>query len=242
MDSSSERTFEDLLGRIERREQIARRRSIFYSLVPIAMAAILLAYTSYRIQSATTQVQDLENQAAKHREQVAELRSQITSLERQLKETEARLEEATDLSRYVHPIDLVDMKIIYSRYPREARILTQIWFLRDRGVRWRLGGQSPAEGFDSPSFAAFILRELNLPGGDVRPGESILATSRRLLERLPPTSRPRVGDLVFYPGGYALFYFVDRREQPFVIGMTPSGITALKPDFARAEAFRRVSE
>lgn len=111
--------------------------------------------------------------------------------------------------------------------------------LRRREVKWRLGGQSPTEGFDSPSFAAFVLRELNLPGGDVHPEESLLATSRRLWERLPSVPQPSVGDLVFYPAGYVLFYFVDQQQQPFVIGMTPFGISALKPNFARVVGYRR---
>jgi hypothetical protein len=37
---------------------------------------------------------------------------------------------------------------------------------------------------------------------------------------------------VFYPAGYALFWFVDRNNRPFVIGMTPTGIVALEPNFA----------
>ena len=63
--------------------------------------------------------------------------------------------------------------------------------------------------------------------------------SRRLFDNLPPTSTPTTGDLVFYPGGYALFYFDDRSEGPFVLGMTPFGITALKPDFAKPLGYRR---
>ncbi|MFQ5881650.1 MAG: hypothetical protein ACE5I9_04160 [Candidatus Methylomirabilales bacterium] len=239
MASTSERTFDELLARIERREQTARRRAIFYSLVPIAMAVIILGYTAYRIQSATTKVRELEKQATSYREQVTQLKAQTADLERKLEDAEARLKDATELGRYIHPIDFVDLKVLASRYPRETRVLQLILQLRQRGVRWRLGGQSPTEGFDSPSFAAFILRELNLPGGDVRPGESLLATSRRLWERLPPASRPRVGDLAFYPAGYALFYFVDQRQQPFVIGMTPFGITALKPNFAKVVGYRR---
>jgi hypothetical protein len=44
---------------------------------------------------------------------------------------------------------------------------------------------------------------------------------------------PRAGDLLFYEAGYALFYFLEAGNRPFVIGMTPFGITSLKPDFAK---------
>jgi hypothetical protein len=45
--------------------------------------------------------------------------------------------------------------------------------------------------------------------------------------------------LVFYRTGYVMFYFTDQRNSPFVIGMTPFGILALDPDFARIIGYRR---
>lgn len=225
MAMTSEETFEKLLARIARREQTARRRAILYSFLPIAVAIIILGYTAYRIQSDTVEIRNLEGQ--------------IYDLQTKVQEAEARLGEATDLGRYIHPVDPVDAKMLASLHPREARVLQRILRLRQQGVKWRLGGQSPAEGFDSPSFATFILRELNLPGGDIRPGESLLTTSRRLRDRLPEVSKPEVGDLSFYPAGYVLFYFKGWKGQAFVIGMTPFGITALKPDFAKVIGHRR---
>lgn len=62
-----------------------------------------------------------------------------------------------------------------------------------------------------------------------------LATGIDFLKR-----RPHTGDLAFYPSGYALFYFEDPHGGPFVLGMTPFGITALKPDFATVLRYGRV--
>ena len=45
---------------------------------------------------------------------------------------------------------------------------------------------------------------------------------------------------MFYRAGYAMFYFADPREGPFVLGMTPFGITALKSDFAKPVGYRQV--
>ncbi len=178
-------TFEDLLARIERREKTSRRRAVLYTLIPITMAIVLLAYTANRVQRATDQVLDLKIQASRYKEQTTQLRNQITDLQTKLADAEKRVQEATEFGRYIHPIDLIDLKVIYSKYPREARILERILDLRQSGVKWRLGGQTPTEGFDSPSFAAFVLRQLNLPGGEVRPGESLVASSRRLCSTGP---------------------------------------------------------
>jgi hypothetical protein len=53
-----------------------------------------------------------------------------------------------------------------------------------------------------------------------------------LQKALPRRSKPLVGDVVFYQAGYTMFYYEYRGGSPFVIGMTPLGVLALKPDFA----------
>jgi cell division protein FtsB len=228
-----QRDLDQLLSEIERRESIAKRRALLWTLVPVAAAVVLLGYSSWRLSDESARVERLQGE-------VETLRRDIGVLEAKLKETQALLEDTVALAKYRQTVSFVDLKAIYSRYPRQARILDHIFNLREEGVRWRLGGQHPAEGFDSPSFAAYVLREAGLPGGDTVPGESLLESSRKLYERLPPTASPRVGDLVFYPAGYALFYFEDESRRPFVIGMTPAGIAALKPDFAERVGVRRV--
>src|SRR5262249_47300093 len=118
-------------------------------------------------------------------------------------------------------------------------LLEVILQLRERKVRWRLGGASVEEGFDSPSFAAFILVEEKALAGQPGDGD-LLARSRQLAANLPKAEEPlRPGDLIFFPGGYALFWFLDQNAQPFVIGMTPLGIVALEPSFAERIAARR---
>jgi hypothetical protein len=102
-------------------------------------------------------------------------------------------------------------------------------------VGWHLGGQSPEQGFDSPSFAAYVLRRLKPEALPELPATNdLVAASRAIISSLPSTNNPGIGDLNFYPSGYALFRFVDRRGQPFVIGMTPQGIVALDPNFSQS--------
>jgi len=249
-----------LLERIERREHTARRRALLYSLLPVALTIVLLGYTAWRVQHAQQQVRALEHEATTYTTQIAALRNdadrykaqaqsleaqvasyntQVAKLEAQLAEAERKLAQAADLGQYVRPIDFVKAKELASRFPGSELLLLQILELRERGVKWKLGGQSPEQGFDSPSFAMYILRGSQASGVAPRPGESLLEASRRLLESLTPTATPRTGDLAFYPAGYALFYFDDPRDGPFVLGMTPFGITALKADFAKPIGYRR---
>jgi len=190
--------------------------------------------TGYQQQVTTLQSELRSTEAA-----LADTKTQLKNTESELERTRERLRETVEMARYMHRIDLVDLKAIFSRHPKPARALERILDLKERGVGWHLGGTDPSVGFDSPSFAAFILKELGLPGGSVQPGDTLLATSRRLFDSLPPTSRPKVGDLAFYPAGYVLFYFEDQDRKPFVIGMTPAGIAALEPDFARAIGYRK---
>jgi hypothetical protein len=175
------------------------------------------------------------------------LRTRLGETEAKLKETEARLQQATNLGRYVHPIDEIDRKALYTQHPQEARILQIILSLRERQTHWKLGGKTPQEGFDSPGFAFFVLRQLESQGVPLtRPtqdgaGEPTVPSAQVLRALFPVDATGRaVGDLVFYPEGYALFYFEDHNQQPYVIGMTPSGITALDPKFAAPAEYHRV--
>ena len=244
--TARERNFDELLNDIERREGAAKRRALLWTLVPAVAAVALLGYSSWRLSVESAQVEQLARKAdslqrtvADREAQIRTLQDSIKGLQQRLSETQAQLRDTVELAKFRHPVDFVDLKVIYSRYPRQARILEQILNLRQSGVKWKLGGQQPAEGFDSPSFAAYILRKMGLAGGEQVPGESLLESSRRLYQRLAPASSPQVGDLVFYPAGYALFYFEDQNRRPFVIGMTPAGIASLNPNFAPRVGVRR---
>ena len=96
--------------------------------------------------------------------------------------------------------------------------------MKEREVNWKLAGSSPTEGFDSPSFAAYLLQKHNLL--------SIPFSERyNLRELIPETTNPVVGDLIFYETGYTMFLFEDRFRHPFCVGMTPAGIVALEINF-----------
>ena len=219
---------------------------VIVQLVVAVVALVVLVVVALEIrplleekEQLEASIRDYQGQIARYREDIERLDVQLQETRRELEETRERLEQTADMSRFTHPLDPVDLKDLFSRYPHASRGLELIMHLRERNVGWRLGGQNPDVGFDSPSFAAFVLQELGLLEDGFEPGESLLATSRRLFERLPPTGSPEVGDLVFYPAGYVLFFYRDRDGQPFVIGMTPMGIAALEPEFASQLGYRR---
>src|SRR5215471_16530262 len=249
-----------LLERIERREKSTRSRAVFYSLLPVVVTIVLLGYTASSVRNAQKQVDALKTEAATYTTQIDTLKKnaetyktqsqslqgdsenykgQVTELQAQLAEAQKALSEAVNLSRAVRGIDYANAKELASRFPGSESLLLDILDLRQRRFKWKPGGQSPQEGFDSPSFAMYILRQKRASGIELRP-ESLSEASRSLYDKLPPTTQPRNGDLVFYSAGYAMFYFADPREGPFVLGMTPFGITALKSDFAKPVGYRQV--
>jgi hypothetical protein len=249
------------LERIERREKSARSRAVLYSILPVVLTIVLLGYTASSVRNAQKQVDALKTEATTYTTQIDTLKknaetyktqsqslqgdaenykNQVTELQAQLAEAQKTLSEAVNLSRAVRTIDSVNAKEFASRFPGSESLLLDILDLRQRRIKWKPGGQSPQEGFDSPSFAMYLLRQKRASGIEVRPGESLSEASRSLYDKLPPTTQPRTGDLAFYSAGYAMFYFADPREGPFVLGMTPFGITALKSDFAKPVGYRQV--
>ena len=253
--------FPVLLERIERREKSERSRAVLYSLLPAALTVVLLGYTASSVRNAqkqvdalktaastsTTQIDTLKKNAETYKGQAQSLqgdaesyKNQVTDLQAQLVEAQKALSEAVNLSRAVRTIDYANAKELASHFPGSENLLLDILELRQRRIKWKPGGQSPQEGFDSPSFAMYILRQKRASGIELRPGESLSEASRSLYDKLPPTTQPRTGDLVFYPAGYAMFYFADPREGSFVLGITPFGITALKSDFAKPVGYRQV--
>ena len=250
-----------LLERVARREKSARNRGILYTLLPVTLTVGLFAYSQSSIRNAQHQVVALKTEAATYTSQIDTLKkntegyksqsqslqgdtenykNQVAELQSQLTETQKALSEAVSLSRSLHPIDYANAKELVSRFPGNESLLQDLLDLRQRRIKWKPGGQSTQEGFDSPGFAVYMLKQKRASGIELRAGDSTSEASKGLYEKLPPTTQPKTGDLAFYSSGYAMFYFLDPREGPFVLGMTPMGITALKADFAKPVGYRQV--
>jgi hypothetical protein len=185
----------------------------------------------------------LRKESAKLQGQVDGLKVQVDDLERQVDQLNKSLESiteqlklATDFQKYAYDGDWTTaVKYLASNYVDQSGLLLDLYTMQN--VPWKLSGESPEEGFDSPGFAAYVLDThglLNAPLASVR-------YQSQLRETLPARPRsPRIGDLVFYALGYTMFYFEDEQGTPFVVGMTPVGVLALKPDFAQVIGYGAV--
>jgi len=189
------------------------------------------------LESANSQLgqtqQDLEaakNQLEHTQQEVDELEQRVDELSKELEEATEHFRQAATFRQCEYHIDELGLKSLAMELsPPMSDLLFDILFMQRDGVGWKLNGVSPDEGFDSPSFAAYMLQEHFLPG--------IFDKRYRLGEVLPSGDRPRVGSVVFYERGYTMFYFEDIDNTPFVIGMTPLGIIALKDDFAPVRGY-----
>jgi len=210
----------ELLEIVERKERKARVKSIIYSVIPITLAIFLIIFTSNKV----TQLNEIKLESDKYRDDIEQYKMRIDELEKQIKDLQHKLQESTNFAQYLFQIDWADAKMLFSRYPRQARILEEILRLREGQISWKIEGYSIEEGFDSPSFATYLLNNFS---------RTRIARNDRynLKERLRSISEPQIGDLIFYERGFCMFYFIDDRNTPFCVGMTPAGILALNVEF-----------
>ncbi len=196
-----------------------------------------LGQTQQELEAANSQLeqtqQELEaakNQLEHTQQEVDELEQRVDELSKTLEEVTEHFRQAMTFRQYEYHIDELSLKSLAMELsPSMFDLLLDILSMQRVDVGWQLNGFSPDEGFDSPSFAAYMLQEHFLPG--------ISDERYKLDEVLPSGDRPRVGSVVFYERGYTMFYFEDIDNTPFVIGMTPLGIIALKDDFAPVRGY-----
>jgi cell wall-associated NlpC family hydrolase len=243
-----EHEIHDLLHQAELMEKRAKKRMVLYTAVPLVFAIGLLWFTAYKVNKSYSQLQRVNKELNDVNQELNEARSQKTGLEAQLEkmsteietyrsrigQLEERLERTLDFSRYVHEFDWTAGKYLASRYPRGWDIIHHIMQMKERGVEWRIGGSNESEGFDSPTFAAYVLAQ----HGKIR--DDYLSVRYRLRSVLAPVDRPAPGDVIFYDMGYTMFFFVDHMGRRFCIGMTPVGIVALEMDFSGIVGYGRV--
>jgi hypothetical protein len=161
----------------------------------------LSALTNYALLETTKQ--DL----ARAQTQLADSRAQINDLSR-------KLDEIYHFQGFVVPITAEEEKMAYGAMePRAFDILQTVLGDAERSIRF--GHNGPDIGYTSPEYAERVLMKVGLPS-----------------LREPRDGPPQNGDIITYAGGYTMFYFnILALHKEFVIGMTPQGILALRPDF-----------
>ena len=193
-------------------------------LIAVITVAIILI-VGLKIKPLIEKKVELEQTVVSLERNKVNLENTIHDLERNVNELETRIRETTVFDRNRYQMDWARAKSLLSvASPRQEGLILDIIDMKYSNVGWKLNGYSPEAGFDSPSFAAYLLNKNDLL--KIEPSQRY-----RLPEILPETNDPRIGDLIFYDSGYAMFYFRDRNGHPFCIGMTPLGIAALEINF-----------
>lgn len=197
----------------------------------LVQAQSRLAQSEIEMKVLQGEVDGLQEKVNGYNQEILELNRQIEDLLKSLESVQEELRAAIDLKRYRFVGDwMLTLKYVATRFPEAGGLLQTI--IEYQEVPWTAGGFSTKEGFDSPSFAAYVL-QLNERLSLTNPAD------RYNLINLVPIRRgtPQVGDIVFYDGGYTMFYFLDEQGVPFVIGMTTQGVLALTPDFAPVKGY-----
>lgn len=181
---------------------------------------IIIASIIFSIHSLST----LQDKIVLKQEEYDKISREKSVLEDSVKELSERIRQTMlfDVKRY--NINWRISKNLSSTQRITSLISVLQKMVYDYNPPWKLGGTSPDIGFDSPSFAAFILiKKLNVLDVDFNKRYD-------LYKILPKTQKPIPGDLIFFEGGYTMFYLKDG-DHPFCVGMTPLGIASLEIDF-----------
>ncbi|MHC4946810.1 MAG: zinc ribbon domain-containing protein [Planctomycetota bacterium] len=182
---------------------------------------LALDKSTQELEAARSSAAELERRATERQQEVERLQQTVARLESQIR-------DASSLVKFFHRIDLPELKgMQFGPDQRAGEILLRIHELDQRGVGWSAKEQSERVGFNSPSFASHVLRSIGLHVS---------------VQDLEVVDEPRPGDLLVYPSGYYMFYFLDSDREPYVVGMTPFGIASLKIDFAEPRRILRLPD
>ncbi len=224
-----------IIDKIKLEEKRTVKRMFYYTSIPILITIALVFISYIAVNNANTTVEKLKID-------IADLNQKITCLNDELKVKSDSLKKLQEI--YVFAINYKDKRFqldysidkeLFSRYPEEMGILEEIReLLNSNQVKWKLGGSSIEDGFDSPSFAAYLV---NKHSRTIIPKNEIY----NLENYLQIKDRPEIGDLVIFDLGFRMIYF-EYRGIPFCVGMTPIGPASLKLDFGpRIIGYRNIN-
>ena len=215
---------EQIFGKFQKEEKKSRKRMFIYSSIPLIITVILILTSYLSVNDAQNKVAELADEMQTLENTISNLNEKIILKNDSLAEMKRGYELAINYKDKRFHFDFKRDKELFSRYPKQTNMITEMRRMIDANeIKWHLGGNSPEQGFDSPSFAAYIINKYSKT--NVSAGERY-----KLKELLPTITKPKVGDVVFYEQGYAMIYF-EYRNQPFVVGMTPIGLASLTLKF-----------
>ncbi len=204
----------------------------------LASAREELASTQQQLTSSQAQLTAARQEVGTLTAQIDQYQQQVDALNQTVAQAQSDLKAAATAANIRQeqftgrPSDA--LPTLSEARPKQSLLLQDL-LASQSDVSWKLGGMDAQAGFNSPGFAAYMLRKHKLIN------QPLEKARYNLRELLPSVKTPLPGDLVFYKQGYTMFYFLDPSGKPFVIGMTPDGILALQLEFAEVEGYGRVS-
>jgi len=215
-------------------QKLARssKKAAIGSLIGVIIVFLAITYGFYmlhnlqrKITQKQTELSDKTKEIYRLENNMNELKFQINQKSNIINELENRIRYTTVFDKNRYQLDWTNSKFLASSL-QTWKLAEEIFKLRNQNVLWKLNGISPETGFDSPSFAAYLLIKFKVPSVN-------MSNRYNLRELLPVTDNPITGDLIFFEAGYTMFYFRDhyKSDHPFCIGMTPLGIVALELNF-----------
>ncbi len=114
---SSSAAIDNLLEEIKRKERLARRRAVVYTMIPIVAAVVLIAWTAREVRRANSEVETA-------RQKVVSLQHQADSANRQLQEAATNFVGIAAATKEIE--SLIEAKQSYLRTIDEARFLIDI--------------------------------------------------------------------------------------------------------------------
>jgi hypothetical protein len=241
---------QQLLNEIEDRESRWRRRSVYFSIIPlllvtafVAMGVVAVSDSRNDLETLTKRVDSLRavdsfysnhfevRQTLLRRFQAAldnELarpdfdRARMLDLVKSYEREDSTLErEARVYLRVIANKQRVDLRDTSTlRMKRGEGKRLLLMLAKLQGIQWQMGGGSPSTGFDANGLIRYVLQKV---GG-------------RVVRTVSDTTVIEDGDIVNLVDGHRMFYFnVD--DVPFYVGMTEVGVYALDTSFAEVKSF-----
>lgn len=218
-----EKDINQLIDSKNTQERSYRNRSI------IVILALFFAGLSWLFWT-NNQVNNMNDKILVLNDTIQSKESKIVLLQDSLTRINIYLHEADNFKTQKINITPEDRKHYYSSTGQINEVFARMIYFQNREIEFNVNGKSPEEGFNSPSFMTYLLSNI----GTI---ETIELNTTSLESKFDKVSDDyQAGDIVIYKSGYCMMYFATNNPNDeydsFVFGMTPSGVLALKPDFA----------
>lgn len=209
-----------------KQEKRARNRSVLTISVLFLIGLSWLFWTNNQVNRMHDKIIDLNDTIQSKELKIEQLQESVTNLN-------FHLHEADNFKTYKVDISPEDKK--YYLYTDEinrsvSEVFKKMMDFQNQEVEFNINGKSAEKGFNSPAFMTYLLSTIGIIDSIELNSSGLISKFDRVSDNYQP------GDIIIYKAGYCMMYFannyINNDYDSFVFGMTPSGIIALRPDFA----------